>query len=91
MISSQKMKYYYIENRISVTRASRFGRVKTFTACNKTCNAINLKPFRLQDFYNFADRLNQTNFLFSINQANSTEDQIESTGGTKEGFQNEAR
>ena len=38
------------------------------------CNAKDLKPFKLQDFYNYANSLNQTNFLFYKNggQANST-------------------
>ena len=65
---------YYIENGISITFGSRFGRVESYSECNKICNAKDLKPFKLQDFYNHANSLNQTNFLFYKNgrQANST-------------------
>ena len=67
---------YFIENGISVTFATRFGRVKNFSECNKTCNANSLNPFQLQDFYNYADSLNKTNFLFFKNDTNSTTDDL---------------
>ena len=70
---------YYIENGISVTFASRFGRVKKYSECNQSCNANYLYPFQLQDFYNYADSLNQTNFLFYKSVTNSTDDQVNST------------
>ena len=74
---------FYIENGISVTSATRFGRVKSFAECNQTCNANHLYPFHLQDFYNFADSLNQTNFLYYKNSTNSTAGQVNSTVGAK--------
>ena len=70
---------FYIENGISVTSASRFGRVKSFADCNQKCDANHLYPFQLQDFYNFADSLNQTNFLLYKEATNSTGGQDSST------------
>ena len=70
---------FYIENGISVTSASRFGRVKSFADCNQTCDANHLYPFQLHDFYNFADSLNQTNFLLYKNATISTDGQVNPT------------
>ena len=41
----------------------RIGEVESTTDCEKSCQAKNLISFQLDDFYNFADRLNQSNFL----------------------------
>ena len=73
---------YFIGNGIKVTIGSRFGRVKNYSECNQRCNANHLSPFQLQDFYNYADSLNQTNFLFYQNVTNSTEDEANTTYGT---------
>ena len=43
---------------------SRYGNVANYTTCNNACHAKNLHPFQMQDFYNYADHLNDTNFLF---------------------------
>ena len=43
----------------------RIGEVQSTTDCENSCQAKNLFPFQLDDFYNFADRLNQSNFLSS--------------------------
>ena len=41
----------------------RIGEVQITTDCENSCQAKNLFSFQLDDFYNFADRLNQSNFL----------------------------
>ena len=41
----------------------RIGEVQSTTDCESSCQAKNLFSFELDDFYNFADRLNQSNFL----------------------------
>ena len=42
---------------------SRYGNVANYTTCNNECRAKNLRPFQMQDFYNYDDPLNDTNFL----------------------------
>ena len=59
---------YYIENENLITSMLRYGEVKNYSACKKVCRAKNMHPFQMRDFYNFADQLNQTNFLFHKNQ-----------------------
>ena len=40
-----------------------FGRIKNSDDCKKVCDLNNLSQFGLNDFFNFHDRLNQSNFL----------------------------
>ena len=41
----------------------RIGKVESMTDCENSCRKKNLFPFELDDFYNFAARLNQSDFL----------------------------
>ena len=41
----------------------KIGEIENFTECENRCKSKNLFAFQLDDFYNFADRLNQSNFL----------------------------
>ena len=43
-----------------------FGRIKNSDHCKKVCNSNNLSQFGLNDFFNFHDRLNQSNFLIKV-------------------------
>ena len=56
----------------------RHGEVKNYSACKKECGAKHMHPFEMLDFYNFADQLTQTNFLFHKNQ--TTENQMQFVG-----------
>ena len=67
---------YYIENENLLTSMLRYGEVENFSACKKVCNAKNMHPFQMRDFYNFADQLNQTNFLFHKNQTTENQTHI---------------
>ena len=42
---------------------SNIGEVEDMASCENRCRSKNLQEFELNDFYNFADRLNQSNFL----------------------------
>ena len=48
-----------------------FGSLRNSVECKKKCNANYLTQFGLNDFYNFAERLNESNFL--IRHENMTE------------------
>ena len=63
---------YFIENG-DLSFVSRFGRVGNFADCGKFCREEHLYAFELQDFYNFAEQLNKTNFLYR-NQTNATDE-----------------
>ena len=41
----------------------KIGATQNMTECEDRCRSKNLFAFDLNDFYNFADRLNQSNFL----------------------------
>ena len=41
----------------------KIGATQNMTECENRCRSKNLFAFDLNDFYNFADRLNQSNFL----------------------------
>ena len=43
----------------------RIGGVESMTDCENRCRMKNRFAFELNDFYNFADRLNQSNFLYT--------------------------
>ena len=43
---------------------SRIGVVESMTECDNHCRRKSRFAFELNDFYNFAHRLNQSNFLF---------------------------
>ena len=43
----------------------KIGAVENMTDCEDRCRSKNLFAFNLDDFYNFADRLNQSNYLSS--------------------------
>ena len=45
----------------------KIGAAENMTDCKNGCRSKNLFAFDLDDFYNFADRLNQSNFLKSTN------------------------
>ena len=42
---------------------SNIAEVENMASCENRCRSKNLQEFELNDFYNFADRLNQSNFL----------------------------
>ena len=44
----------------------RIGEVQSTTDCENRCQEKNLFSFQLDDYYNFADRLNQSNFLMPL-------------------------
>ena len=54
----------FVENENSLTCLSRFDDMENYDACNKKCRKNSLHPFQMQDFYNYADQLNQTNFYY---------------------------
>ena len=54
----------------------RHGEVKNYSACKKECGAKHMHPFEMLDFYNFADQLTQTNFLFHKNQTTENQTHI---------------
>ena len=64
------MRYFFKNG--DLTFMSRLGEVKNFANCSKACNKKKLVAFQLHDFYNFADELNQTNFLYQ-NQTNTND------------------
>lgn len=41
---------------------SNLGEVANMTSCENLCRTKDLKAFELDDFYNFAERLNESNF-----------------------------
>ena len=41
----------------------KIGATQNMTVCENRCKSENLFAFDLNDFYNFADQLNQSNFL----------------------------
>ena len=41
----------------------KIGETENMIECEKRCKLKTLYAFQLKDFYNFADRLNQSNFL----------------------------
>ena len=43
---------------------SRIGAVESMAECENHCRTKSRFAFELNDFYNFADRLNQSNFLY---------------------------
>ena len=43
---------------------SNYGDVEDMRECNNQCKSNNLFALELTDFYNYADPLNQTDFLF---------------------------
>ena len=43
----------------------KIGAAENMTDCENRCRSKNLFAFDLDDFYNFADRLNQSNYLES--------------------------
>ena len=43
----------------------KIGAAENMTDCENRCRSKNLFAFDLNDFYNFADRLNQSNYLES--------------------------
>ena len=43
---------------------SRIGVVESMTECQNRCRTKSRFAFELNDFYNFAHRLNQSNFLY---------------------------
>ena len=54
---------FFVKNENFITTMSRYGNVANYTTCNNECRAKNLRPFQMQDFYNYDDHLNDTNFL----------------------------
>ena len=56
----------------------RYGEVKNYSACKTACGGKNMNPFKMGDFHNFANQLNQTNFLFHKNQ--TSENQMQFVG-----------
>ena len=64
---------FFVENEKSLSWISRFDRLSNYDACNKKCQENKMHPFKLQDFYNYADKLNQTYFFF-LNNLTDTHD-----------------
>ena len=56
---------YFVDNENTLTSMIRLGFVGNFSTCERACNVKGFKPFHLQDFYNFAERLNETSFLYA--------------------------
>ena len=66
---------FFVENEKSLTWISRFDKMANYDACDKKCRENKMHPFQLHDFYNYADKLNQTNFFFvkNLTDTNDTE------------------
>ena len=53
-------------NRYSFSCFKHFGVLKSSVECKKECEANHLTQFGINDFYNFAERLNESNFETNI-------------------------
>ena len=53
------------------TKVSSGGTVVNNTACKEKCRAKIMHSFEMQDFYYFADQLNQTNFFDRTTKPNN--------------------
>ena len=51
------------ENGRLITCFENFGEIENSNECTRRCDANNLYQLGLSDFYNFQERLNQTNFF----------------------------
>ena len=62
-VNRHKMFQNCTENGYLFSCFQNFGEIKTSTDCEGICNSKHLYQFGLNDFYNFHERLNQSNFL----------------------------
>ena len=51
------------ENGYLISCFQKIGILESSTQCEKSCKAKKLNQFGLDDFYNFAERLNDSNYL----------------------------
>ena len=57
------LKYTCTENGYLISCFQNFGKVKNSNECRRRCDANNLYQLGVNDFYNFHERLHQTNFF----------------------------
>ena len=68
---------YFVDNENTLTSMIRLGFVGNFSTCERACNVKGFKPFHLQDFYKFAERLNETSFLYA-NKTGASDEKMNS-------------
>ena len=56
------------ENGFSFSCFQKIGKTESSVQCEKSCNAKKLKQFGLDDFYNFAEQLNESNYLMNLDE-----------------------
>ena len=56
------------ENGFSFSCFQNIGKSQSSIQCEKSCNAKKLKQFGLDDFYNFAEQLNESNYLMNVDE-----------------------
>ena len=56
------------ENGYSFSCFQNIGKSESSVEFEKSCNAKKLNQFGLHDFYNFAERLNESNYLMNLNE-----------------------
>ena len=56
------------ENGFSFSCFQNIGKSQSSIQCEKSCNAKKLKQFGLDDFYNFAEQLNESNYLMNLDE-----------------------
>ena len=57
----------------------KIGLSESSIQCEKSCKAKKLNQFGLNDFYNFAERLNDSNYLMNITEDSNTEKRASQT------------